>query len=95
MTPLSRSVRTKTPHVAPQFHVHSSGWLIQKQYLRFVRQRFGDHHASLHAAGQIKDALVALVPQRQISQQLVQERRVGSTSEQRPTEFDGRQYRLE
>src|SRR3546814_2691109 len=40
------------PHVAPQLENHSGGGLLQKQYLRFMRQCLGDQHASLHAPGQ-------------------------------------------
>jgi hypothetical protein len=38
-------------------------WLVQKQDLRLVRQRLGDHHAPLHAARQRHDLGILLVPQ--------------------------------
>ena len=43
------------PHVAAQLNVDAGGRLVEEQDLRFVRQRLGDHHAPLHAAGQRDD----------------------------------------
>ncbi len=52
MTPEARSVAHHVPHVLAQLDVDAGGRLVEKQDLRLVRQRLGDHHAALHAAGQ-------------------------------------------
>ena len=70
------------PHVAAQLDVHARGRLVEKQDLRLVRQRLGDHHAALHAARQRHDLVVALVPQRQVAQHLLDVRRVRRAAEQ-------------
>src|SRR3546814_6075987 len=74
------------PHVAPQLDIHSGGGLIQKQYLRFMRQCLGDQHASLHAPGKFHHLRIALVPKRKIAQQLFAVGGIGPLSEKTPTE---------
>ena len=71
MTPVSRSVAHQLPHVAAQLDVDAGGGLVEEQDLRLVRQRLGDQHAALHAAGQRHDLAVLLVPQRQVLQHLL------------------------
>ena len=78
------------PHVAAQLHVDTGGGLIEKQYLRLVRQRLGDHHPALHAAGQFHDLGVTFVPQRQILEQLLQVGRVRLLAKQATAELDRR-----
>ena len=71
MTPVSRSVAHHLPHVPAQLDVDAGGRLVEEQDLRLVRQRLGDHHPALHAAGQRHDLGVLLVPQRQVVQHLL------------------------
>src|SRR3546814_4936873 len=59
------------PHVAAQFDVDPGGRFVQEEHARFVGERLGDHHAALHAAGQFQYLAVALVPQRQVAQYLL------------------------
>jgi hypothetical protein len=39
------------PHVLAQFDVDAGGRLVEEQDLRLMRERLGDEHAPLHAAG--------------------------------------------
>ena len=50
------------PHVLAQLDVDAGGRLVEEQDARLVRQRLGDHHAALHAAGQRHDLVVAACP---------------------------------
>jgi hypothetical protein len=68
---------------------------VEKQDLRLVRQRLGDHDAAHHAAGQRDDLGVLLVPQRQILQHLLDMIGVLRLAEQAAAEADGRPHRLE
>ena len=95
MTPVSRSVAHHLPHVLAQLDVDAGGRLVEEQDLRLVRQRLGDHHAALHAAGQRHDLAVLLVPQRQVLQHLLDVRGVGRLAEQAAAETDGGPHRLE
>ena len=83
------------PHVLAQFDVDAGGRLVEEQDLRLVRQRFGDQHAPLHAAGQRDDLGVLLVPQRQRAQHLLDMRRVARLAEQAAAEADGAPDALE
>ena len=83
------------PHVLAQFDVDARGRLVEKQDLRLVRQRLGDHHAALHAAGQRDDLGVLLVPQRQVLQHLLDMGGVLRLAEQAAAEADGRPHRFE
>ena len=83
------------PHVAAQLHIDAGGGLVEEQDFGFVRQRFRDHHAALHAARQFLDDRVALVPQRQVAQQLFDQRGVGRAAEQAAAEPHGGADRLE
>ena len=68
VTPLSRKLAHHFPHVAAQFDVDAGGRLVEEQDFRLMRQRLGDQHAPLHAAGQRADVLILLVPQREVAQ---------------------------
>ena len=75
------------PHVAAQLDVDAGGGLVEKQNRGFVGQRLGDHHPALHAAGQLKNLRVLLVPQRQVLEQLFEVGRVRLFAEQAATEL--------
>jgi len=70
------------PHVTTQLNIDARGGLVEEQDRRLVGQRLGDHHPTLHAAGKLEDAGIALVPQRQIAQQFLQERIVRRLAKQ-------------
>ena len=93
MTPDARSVSHHLPHVLAQFDVDAGGRLVEKQDLRFVRQRLGDHQAALHAAGQRRDFVVLLVPQRQVLQHFLDIGRKGRLAEQAAAERHRRPHR--
>ena len=76
MTPRVAQPAHQRPHVAAQLDVDAGGRLVEEQDLRLVRERLGDQHAPLHAARQRHDLVVALVPQRQVAQHLLEVRRV-------------------
>ena len=86
MTPLRAQRAHHLPHVAPQLDVDAGGRLVEEQDLRLVRQRLGDHHAPLHAAGQRHDLAVLLVPQRQVAQHLLEVGGVRRLAEQAAAE---------
>ena len=44
--------------------------LVEKQNLRLMAQRLGDQHPALHAARQLPNPRIALIPQRQLPQDL-------------------------
>ena len=50
------------PHLFAQLDVDARGRLVEKQDLRLVRQRLGNHQPAFHAAGQHPDLVVSLVP---------------------------------
>src|SRR6202000_3094669 len=79
----------QVPHVAAQLDVHACGGFIQKQNLRFVRQRLCDHDAPFHAPRQGHYPALALVEQRQVAQQAFYELRVGRAPEQAAAEGHG------
>src|ERR1700675_1235038 len=81
-------------HVAAQFAVHARRWFIQEQYLRLVGQRFGDHHAALHAAGQFHDPGTAFVQQREVAQKPLDKRGVRRPAKQSAAEAYRRPYRF-
>src|SRR5262245_10302757 len=83
------------PHVAPQFDVDAGGRLVEEQDARLVRQRLGDHHPPLHAAGQRHDLVVFLVPQRQIFQHFSDEVGILPLAEQAAAERHRRPHGLE
>jgi len=83
------------PHALAQLDVDARGGLVQEQDLRFMRQRLGDHHAALHAAGQRDDLGVLLVPQRQRLQHLLDMCGVFRLAEQAAGKADGRPHRFE
>ncbi len=83
------------PHVLAQFDVDAGGRLVEKQDLRLVRQRLGDHQPALHAAGQHPDLGVALVPQRQLLEHFLDMRGIGRLAEQSARKPQGRRRRLE
>ena len=58
------------PHVLAQLDVDAGGRLVEEQDLRLVRQRLGDQHPALHAAGQRHDLAVLAVPQGQVLEHL-------------------------
>ena len=59
------------PHVPAQFHVHARGRLVEEQDPRLMGQRLGDQNAPLHAPRQRPDLAVALVPERQLPQHVL------------------------
>ena len=83
------------PHLAPQLDVDAGGRLVKEQDLGLVRQRLGDHHPALHAAGEGHHLVVALVPQRQIAQHPLDVGRVGRAPEQAAAELTRRPDALE
>jgi hypothetical protein len=83
------------PHVAAQFDVDPRGRFVKEEDFGFVAQRLGDHHAAFHAARQFHDLAATLVPQRQILQQLLDERRIARFAEQPARESDGGHHRFE
>ena len=76
------------PHVAAEVDVHAGGRFIEEEHVGFVAERLGDHHPPLHAARQFDDSGIALVPQRQVAQQPLDERRIGRAAEQPSAEAD-------
>ena len=95
MTPEALQRPHHFPHALAQFDVDARGRLVQEQDLRLVRQRLGDHHPALHAAGQRDDLGVLLVPQRQVLQHLLDMGGVFRLAEQAAAEADGRPHRFE
>jgi len=83
------------PHVAAQLHVHARRGLVQKQNLRLVRQSLGDQDAALHAARQGHDFVLALLPQRESAQHLLDDRRVRRAPEKPAAETHRCPHRLE
>ena len=83
------------PHVLAQLDVDAGGRLVEEQHLRLVRERLGDQHAPLHAAGQRHDLGVLLVPQRERAQHLLDVAGIGRQAEQPAAERDRRPHRLE
>ena len=83
------------PHVLAQFDVDAGGRLVEKQDLRLVRQRLGDQHPPLHAAGQRHDPGVFLVPQRQLPEHLLDVAGIRRLAEQPAGKAHGRRRRLE
>src|SRR3546814_9620784 len=57
------------PHVAAQLDIDPRGRFVEEQDLGFVAQRLGDHHAAFHAARQFHDLRIALIPQRERSEE--------------------------
>src|SRR4249919_123333 len=83
------------PHVVAQLDVHAGGGLIEEQDVRLVRERLGDQHAALHAAGERHDLRILLVPQRKLAQHALQVRGIGCLSEQAATEVERGPHGLE
>ena len=77
------------PHGSAQLHVHPGRGLVEKQDERLVRERLGDHHPALHAAGQRHDPRIALLPQRQVAEHLFQVGGIRGLAEQAAAELDG------
>ncbi len=61
------------PHVAAQADIDAGGGLVEEEELRLMAQRLGDHHAALHAARQLDDARAAFIPEREVTEQLLDE----------------------
>jgi hypothetical protein len=78
-----------------QLDVDARGRLVEKQDLRLVRQRLGDHHPALHAAGQRDDLGCPSCPTATGPQHLFDMGRVGRLAEQAAAEADGGPHRLE
>ncbi len=83
------------PHVAAQRDVDAGGGFVEEQDFGFVRQRLGDQHAALHAARQLHDLGVALVPQRQVAKDLFDIGAVARAAEQPPRKGDGGEHGFE
>jgi hypothetical protein len=81
VTPPSRRPPHQRPHVAAQLHVHAGSGLVEEKDRRLVRERLGDQHAPLHAARERHDLVVALLPERQVSQHFLQVRIVRRLAE--------------
>ena len=77
------------PHIPAQRHIDPGGGLVEEQHLRLMGQRLGDQHPPLHAAGQIHDPLITLVPQRQLAQDLLQQRIIARLAKQPAAEAHG------
>ena len=69
--------------------------LIQKQHLRLVHQRLGDHHPPLHAARERDDLALAPLPERHVLQHLLDVPRVSWSSEEAAAEAHRLPHRLE
>ena len=96
VTPLVAQPPHQRPHVAPQLDVDAGGRLVEEQDLRLVRQRLGDHHPPLHPARQRHDPALALVPQRQLAQHLLDVAPGWRGAPEQPAaEADRRPHRLE
>ncbi len=83
------------PHVAAQGHIHARRRLIEKQDLRLVRQRLGNQHTPLHAAGKLPQHVVLLVPERQGFEDAFDQLRILLLSVQSARKADGVPNRLE
>ena len=82
MTPWVAQPPDQRPHVAPQVDVDAGGRLVEEQDVRLVGERLGDHRPPLHAARQFDDSRLALLPQREIAQQPLDEGGIGGAAEQ-------------
>ena len=56
------------PHIFTQLDIHASGGLIEKQNIRLMGERLGDHHPAFHPPGQLAHLGVFFIPQRQLAQ---------------------------
>ena len=65
----------QVPHVAAKLDVDAGGRLVEEQDVGLVAQRLGDHHPALHPAGEVHHDRLALVPQRQALEQVLDHRR--------------------
>lgn len=64
------------PHALAQADVDTGRRLIEEKDARLVRERLGDQHAPLHAAGKLAQRAVLLVPEREVFQHLFDMRRI-------------------
>ena len=85
----------QVPHVAAKLDVNARGGLVEEQHLGLVAERLGDHHPALHPARKLHDLRLALVPERQLLQHLLDMRGVRRAAEQAAREADRRPDRLE
>ena len=83
------------PHVAAQLDVDAGGRLVEEEDLGLVRERLGDEDAALHPARQRHDLVVALLPQRQLAQHLLQVRGIRRAAEEPAAEAHRRPHGLE
>jgi len=67
---LAAQAPNQRPHVASQIDVDARGRLVKEQHVWLMGERLGDHDPPFHAARQFNDPRIALVPQRQVAQQL-------------------------
>ena len=70
------------PHVAPQLDINAGSRFIEEENFRLVTERLGDHHAALHAAGELHDLGVALLPEREIAEHFFDVGRVWRKTEE-------------
>ena len=83
------------PHALAQFHIDARRRLVEKQDARLMRQRLGNHHTPLHAARKRHDLFLALIPEREVLEDLLNERRVAWLSEQPSRKTHRRLHALE
>ena len=83
------------PHISPELDIHTGSRLVEEQQLGLVAQRLGNHHAPLHAAGQLGDLAVALVPERKCTQDLLDQRIVARLAEEATAQIHGIDHPLE
>tara|TARA_B100000674_G_scaffold477395_1_gene472962 strand:- start:128938 stop:129147 length:210 start_codon:yes stop_codon:yes gene_type:complete len=60
---LAPQITDHVPHIPPQLHINPGSGFIQEQNPRLVGQCLGNQNATLHATGQLHDAVITLVPQ--------------------------------
>ena len=85
MSHMSRRSSTSTPAVGSSRNRISGSWL----------ERLGDHHPALHAARQLHHPRLALVPQRQAAEDVLDRLSVPGLAEQAAREGDRAPDRLE
>ena len=63
--PLVLELADDVPHALAELDVDAGGRLVEEEHLGLVGERLGDQHAAHHAAGELADLGVALVPERE------------------------------
>ena len=68
VVPAARSSRTISHMRLAQLHVDAGGRLVEEEHPWLVGERLGDQHPATHAARELIDLAVALVPERELAQ---------------------------